>query len=270
MKKIILILSSAALLSFTAQSFAQTMNFSNLTQTDFEKISKEFSGNFMHHSVMGASSLGTVLGFELGLIAGLQKTPEIDAIVKRTSPDSGVSSLPHAGILGAVGVPFGLSGEIVMIPKISGGGGEYQYTSMGLKWTMNQSLLAVLPFNVALRGIYSNSKFNFTQAVSGVDAKVENSNSVTGLQLLVSPSLPIFEPYAGIGMLNAKNTLSVTGSAGTVFDSTYTSAQSAESTVGSTQYLVGANVRLLVMVLGLEISNAFGATTTTGKFSFAF
>jgi hypothetical protein len=250
--------------------FSQSVSFTNLTQSDFDKVSKEFSGNFMHHSVMGASSLGTIFGFELGLIGGMQKTPEIDALVKRADPSKGVSNLIHAGLLGVVGIPFGLSAELVMVPKLSGGGGEFQYTSMGLKWTMTDELLAVIPFNIALRGTMTNSTFSFKQTISGgIESTVENKNSITGLQLLVSPRLPIFEPYAGIGMMNAKNTLSVSGT-GTVFDSSFTTAQSADSSPSSTQYLVGANVRLLVMVLGLEVSSAFGATQTTGKFSFAF
>ena len=223
----------------------------------------------MHHSVQGASSLGKIFGFEFGLIGGQEACPKTNDIIKR-SGGTEVSNLYHAGLLGAVSVPFGLTAEAILIPKTSANSADFQMSSLALKWTMNQELLSFIPFNLALRGVYTTSKFSFTQVISGTDATVENTNTVTGLQILASPALPLIEPYAGIGFLNATNKLAVTGTSGTIFNSSFTTAQSSENSPKSTQFLLGVNANLLFVRLGLEYSNAFDATAYTAKLAFGF
>jgi hypothetical protein len=243
-------------------------SFTSLSEADFENISKELSGNFMHHSVQGASSLGKIFGFELGLVAGQQAVPKINEIVVR-SGGSEFKNLYHAGLLGVLSVPLGFTGEIVMVPKTTASDASVEMNSMALKWTANESL-AFLPINVALRYFMSTSKFSFKQTISSADATVENTGSVSGLQILVSPSLPLLEPYAGIGMVSGKNKLAVTGTVGNIFAGTFTSSQSAEKTVSSTQFLVGLHANLLLAKLGLEYSTAFGASAYTAKLAFGF
>ncbi len=248
---------------------AASPTLTNLTADDFEKVSKELSGNFMHHSVQGAASLGTIFGFEVGLVGGQESTPNMNAIVKAQS-GSDFPNLYHAGILGVVSIPFGITGEVMLTPKTTSNGSTFQETSLALKLSLNTELLKFLPFNLALRGISSNSQFSFQQVMSGANATVENKNSVAGLQILLSPSLPIVEPYIGIGFLNAKNTLSVTGSSTSIFAPAYTSNQSAENTLSTTQILAGITAKLLVFSVGAEYSNAFGASSYTGKLAFGF
>ncbi len=243
-------------------------SFTNLTQSNFEDISKELSANFMHHSVLGAAPLGKVFGFELGLVGGQSPCPEINTIVKN-SGGSDFPNLYHAGILGAVSVPFGITGEIVMLPKTSASDASFEMTSMAAKLTLDETLL-VLPFNLAFRGFYTTSKFSFTQTISSALATVQNEDKVQGFQMLVSPKLPLVEPYAGVGYVSAKNSLSVSGTAGNIFLPSFTSSQSAESTPTSTQFLLGINANLLFFHLGAEYSNAFGKNTYTGKLAFGF
>jgi hypothetical protein len=238
-----------------------------LTEADFENISKELSGNFMHHSVQGAATLGKIFGFEVGLLAGQQAVPKINSIVKANG-GSDFPTLYHAGLLGVLSVPLGFTGEFILIPKTTASDASVEMNSLAIKWTANESLV-FLPVNVALRYFMSTSKFSFKQTISASDATVENVGSVSGLQLLVSPGLPLVEPYAGFGILSGKNKLDVTGTTGSVFDTTYTTSQSAEKTVSSTQILLGVNVNLLVK-LGLEYSNAFGASAYTAKLGFGF
>lgn len=248
-------------------AFADSLSFTNLTQTDFENISKEMAGNFTHHSVQGAAPLGHIFGFELGLIGGQEGSPKIDDIVKR-SGGSGLSNLYHAGLLGVVSVPFGITGEVVVMPKLSSNNADLQMTSLALKLSLNSSLLTVLPFNLALRGIASSAKFSFQQDNGGTNIKVENETKVSGLQILASPSLPVVEPYAGVGFLSGKNTLSATG--GTIFDPSFTASQSSENTVNSTQVILGVTANLLAFHVGAEYSSAFGANSITGKLAFGF
>lgn len=255
---------------FFASSVYADVSFTNLTQSDFDKISKELSSNFTHNSVLGASSLGKLFGVQLALTAGYALSPEIDAIVQRASPGSSLTKLYNAAVIAAVSVPFGITAEAVITPKITASDLSYQATSLALKLTMNDELIPIIPFNMALRGIYSNNEFSFKQTISGLDSTVKDENKITGLQILLSPKLPIVEPYAGIGFLSAKNTLGVTGTTGNIFDTSYTTSQSADSSISTTQVLMGVDVRFLMMTAGLEYSKAFDASKYSAKFGFSF
>ena len=251
----------AAALLVPGFSKAAAPAFTSLSEQDFEDVSKEFSGNFMHHSVQGAGTLGSVFGFEFGLIGGQQASPKISDIAVR-SGGSSVPNLYHAGLLGVISVPLGITAEVVLLPKTSASDASFQTTSLALKYTMNPVL-----FNLAVRGFYSSSAFSFTQGV-GNTVTVEDTNKVTGLQLLISPKLPIVEPYAGIGYASATNSLTATG--GSIFLPGYTTSQSMEKTPTSTQILLGVTANLLFFHLGAEYSNAFGTSAYTGKLAFGF
>ncbi len=255
---------------FVAISFQAKADpsFTNLTASDFEKISKELSANFLHHSVQGAAPLGSLWGFEIGLLAGQTAVPNTSDIVKR-SGSGDFPNLYHAGLLGVLTAPFGITGEAALLPKTKMGDLEIEKTSLALKLSLNTELLQIIPFNLAFRGFMSNSKFNFKQNSGGVNGTIEDKNSSSGIQLLASPSLPFIEPYVGIGHVSAKNELSVSGT-GSIFDTSYTTGQKSDTSMSSTQYLLGVTAQLLVMNLGLEYSSAFGANTYTAKLAFGF
>lgn len=243
-------------------------SFTNITDSDFEKIAKEMSANFTHSSLMGASKLGTLFGFQVGIIGAQTSSSDTNTIVKRNA-GAELPNLYNAGLLAAVGLPFGISGEAVIIPTTSASGASISSTSFGLKMNFNE-FIPVLPVNLALRGIYSSAKFSFSQTISSANATVENKTNVSGLQLLVSPMLPFVEPYVGVGVLNGSNDLSVSGTASSIFDPSYTSSQSASKSVSSIQYLAGIEVNLLLLKLGAEYSQSFGTNRIGAKLSFGF
>lgn len=240
--------------------------FTNVTSGDFEEISKEMSGNFTHNSILGASKMGTIFGFQVGVTGAVTSSPKTNEIVKRNA-GAELPNLYSGGLLAAVGIPFGIAFEGVFFPETAMSGAKFSATSLGLKYNIN-GLIPVLPVNLALRGIYSTSKFTFDQTVSSVTSSVENKNTVTGLQLLFSPMIPFIEPYIGVGYLNGSNKLSVTG--GTVFDPSFSSAQSESKDISSTQLLAGVDLNLLLIKLGAEYSQAFGASRVGFKLSFGF
>jgi hypothetical protein len=255
--------SSAALVP--ASSFAQSASILNLSDTDFTDFSKEFSGNFMHHSVQGAAPLGNIFGFEVGLVGGQQASPILDRLSK-SAGGSGISNIYHAGLLGVVSIPLGITGEVMLLPKTKASDSEFNMTSLALKLSLNTELLKVIPFNLALRGVHSSSKFTFDQTIPSYgSASVEDQVDVSGLQILASPSLPVIEPYAGFGVLNSKNSLS--SSVGSVFAD---GSSSKSNTNSSTQVILGITANLLFLHVGAEYSNAFGASTYTGKLAFGF
>jgi hypothetical protein len=259
---------STAVLFLAGSVRAATPTFTNLTEDDFNNVTKEFSANMANTSVMGAESLGRLFGVELALVGGMTSSPKIKDIVAR-SGGSGMSDLYHAGLAAGVTVPFGITGEAVVLPKLSLSGADFQMYSLAAKISLNEDLIPIIPFNLAIRGFYSNSNFNFSQDAGGVTGTVKNKDTVTGLQLLASPRLPILEPYAGVGFLQADNKLDVDGT-GTVFDSSYTSGQSAEKKPTTTEFLLGVNAKLLLLSLGVEYAHAFDTDRYTAKIGFAF
>lgn len=233
----------------------------SLTEADMKTIAKGFGANFSHNSLMGASKLGEIFGFQLGLTAAQTEVPKIDDIASANGGE--LKSLFNAGLMGAVGIPFGISFEAVLIPEMKSDGAELSNTSLALKWNIND-VIPILPINLALRGFSSNAKFGFTQ--DGTN-DVKNETSVTGAQLLISPMIPLVEIYAGVGMINAKNKLSATSA---IFSGAYTAALSSDESVSGTQFLLGVEANLVLMKLGAEYSTAFGNSRTALKLSFGF
>ena len=236
-------------------------DFSNLDESDMKTLAKGFGANFAHNSMMGASKLGEVFGFQLGLTAAQTDVPKIDDLAAENGTK--LKSLFNAGLMGAVGIPFGISFEAVMIPEMKSDGAELSNTSLAVKWNIND-VIPILPVNLALRGFSSNAKFGFTQ--DGTN-DVENETSITGAQLLLSPMIPLVEIYVGVGMLNAKNKLSATT---TIFDGAYSASTSSDESVSGTQFLAGVEANLVLMKLGAEYSQAFGNSRIGLKLSFGF
>ena len=232
--------------------------FNSISDEDMETIAKGMGANFTHNSMMGASKLGTVFGFQVGVVAAQTAVPDINDIAKANGGE--LKNLYNAGMMGAVGIPFGISFEAVVMPKTKTDGAEAEATSLGLKWNIND-VIPVLPVNLALRGVHSTAEFSFEQS----GATVNNETTVSGVQLLFSPMIPVIEPYIGVGQLQAKNELGIT--TGTIFDS---GAAKDSKTVSSTQFLAGAEVNLLLLKLGAEYSQAFGNSRYGIKLSFGF
>ncbi len=265
---------TASLFIASSAAFGAGPGFTNLTQDDFDKVINELSANSTFHSVTGAGSLGSVFGVEVGLVGGLTNTPEINRLSKTVDASADVGRLPHASLLAAVSVPLGFTGELLVFPSVSVGDIKYQQFGGAIKWTATEAL--VLPFNLAARAFITKNEISFKQTLNNattgnvpVEVTVAQENSQTGLQLLVSPNLPVFEPYAGIGIVSAKGKVAMTGATtGTIFG--FTSAQNAESSPSSTQYLLGLNVNLLILNIGIEYSRAFGTDSYNAKFGFKF
>ena len=265
---------TASLFIASSAAFGAGPGFTNLTQDDFDKVINELSANSTFHSVTGAGSLGSVFGVEVGLVGGLTNTPEINRLSKTVDASADVGHLPHASLLAAVSVPLGFTGELLVFPSVSVGDIKYQQFGGAIKWTATEAL--VLPFNLAARAFITKNEISFKQTLNNattgnvpVEVTVAQENSQTGLQLLVSPNLPVFEPYAGIGIVSAKGKVAMTGATtGTIFG--FTSAQNAESSPSSTQYLLGLNVNLLILNIGIEYSRAFGTDSYNAKFGFKF
>lgn len=258
---------------------ASQPKFDNISVEDFDKIVKEFSANSMYTSVSPASSLGRLFGFELGVLGGLTSTPDINSIVQRTDPSINVSSLPHAALLGALTVPFGLTAEVVALPEVKFSSGSYQQFGAALKWTATDHVLTALPFSLAAKVYYTSTTLSFAQTINNsstgnvpVDVNVKFNDTVTGMQIFSSAKLFFIEPYLGLGYASATGKADITGStSATFFGSSFpANSQSATSSPKSSQIVLGTNLQFLVFVLGAEYVRAFGTNTYNGKLSLRF
>lgn len=250
----------AAMASSTAQ--AQSLAFQNLTDAQAKSIIEEFGANFMHTSVTGASSLGTIFGFQLGVVAGQTATPEIDQLVKSTDPASSSPNLYHGAILAMVSVPMGFTIEASYLPSL--GGDDFKFDNMGFaaKWTMTDTLLA-LPLDLALKAHYMKTGISFTQTSPSSEVNVDTTTS--GLQLIAGKSFAIVEPYVGIGMASVDGSFGVTGTS--IFQSMATSYSAKASGM---QWMLGADVNLLLVRLGVEMSNFLGNQRYSARVAFGF
>lgn len=246
-------------------AIAQGLEFSNLTQNDVDDIINDMSSANSHTSVSGASSLGALFGFEIGIVGGMAQTPNIDQLVKDAGVDDGASELPYGGLLARVGLTSLFVFEMVYFPEMDFDGTSYQSTSFAAQY----NFLSLPMLSFALKGYMTNTSAKYTQQVSGADVDVAIDNQITGVQLLVSAPLLVVEPYIGIGQVFANGTIDVTGSQ-TIFDTTLSSKDSLDSSPSSFQYFAGAEVNLLLFSIGAEVSHSFDSTRYGVKASFGF
>ncbi len=240
-------------------------SFQNLSDEDFKKVVQDLSANFTHTSVSGASALGDIWGFELGLVGGTTKTPELNKFAKEVEPSADLDQVPHGEIIGMLSIPFALTGEVGFIPKV--GSDEFKFNSIhgALKWTPSE-LFFDWPVSLAAKVQYSKVNATFKDTINTIPTTFDYDQSILGGSVIVSKNFAIVEPYAGFGYLQADGKMNVTGSP-TVFSGARTSASSKPS---SSMFMVGTEVKLLVVKLGVEYMNAFDTSRFTGKVSFYF
>ncbi len=97
---------------------AQNLKFDQINQNDMDSVAKEFSANFAHTTVSGASSLGALFGFQVGVIGGMTKSPNVDALVKRVDSTQTADKVYNAVISGQLTVPFGITAEASFFPAV--------------------------------------------------------------------------------------------------------------------------------------------------------
>ena len=260
------------------KAFAASLNFNNLSQSDFNNIAREFSANDNLNDVMPASSLGAVFGLELSVGAGLTKSPNTNASVQSSSPGTDASKLPHASILGAVSFPMGITGEFSLLPTEKLNGMKAQQFGGALKWTITDIFMQNLPLNIAVRGFITDSQYSFDNTINNsstsfqpVKTTLSYTGQVSGYHLLVSPKFPfkLIEPYVGYGMAFERGSIAMNGStAGVLFSDS--SSQSGSASDRSTELLVGINAKLAYFVIGAEYVRCFSTDTYSAKLGFRF
>ena len=260
---------------------AETFNLNNLDLGDFNALLNEFNANAQYSTVTPASSLGGLGGFELGVVGGMTKAPDTLALVKKNAPTTTLKDeLYHAGALARLGLPYGVTGELLYIPKITVSSAHLKRWGLGAQWTLTDSVLDELPLNIAVKGYYTKTTLDYSQNIQNsstanipVAATIALDSSLWGLMALASYKILVFEPYVGFGWSKAKGTLNVdaAGSA-TIFNTTVfaSGTKSYDSSPTSMQYFAGLDIRLAFFSLGAEYLRGFGKNSYNGRVSFRF
>ena len=259
----LMVIFTAQVLSFSAHG--NGFSFQNLSDQDFKKVVQDMSANFVHTSVSGASPLGDIFGFELGLVGGQTSTPELDRYAKEVDPSVSANNVPHAEIIGIITVPFAITAEIGLIPKVGQDDFKFSAYHLAAKWTPSE-LFFDLPVSTALKVQYSQVNVDIKDTINNIPTTFGYESSILGVSAIVSKNLAIFEPYLGFGYMMADGKMDVTGSP-TVFSG---ARMSASSEPASSMFMVGTEVKLLVVKLGVEYMNVFDTSRFTGKVSFYF
>lgn len=249
-----------ALILVAASNAEAQFNFNSLTQDDLDGANKEFSHNFLFTSVSGASSLGRLWGFEVGLTGGTSDADKISEIIKRTSPSSDFKDLYSVGLLGRISIPFGVTLEAGLLPKTKVQDAEISQVAAALRYTIIE-----LPVAVGLRAHYSKTDFSFAQTSGAFVGNIDYDSNVYGVQALVSQNFVMIEPYAGIGWAHGKGDLNASGSGS--IGSFGNAGSSKESSV---QFMGGVNLHLGFLNLGAEYSRAFETNRISGKLAIGF
>jgi len=264
-----------AFVFFATTAKAQDIRFDQITQSDLDLIAKELSANFAHTTVSGASSLGKIFGFQVGLMGAYTKTPEIDRFVKRVDSTQTVDRVYNAALIGQLTVPFGLTGEASFFPSVGSDKFKFSNLGLGVKWTITQELVE-LPVDIALKLNYTFTNLSFKQTINNsstgnvpVESTIDYKNSIFAYGAFVSKSFEIVEPYIGFCFLSSRADLGVSGT-GTIFDSSFTTAQSASSSPSGTLFTLGAEVSLAFFRLGAEYGSLFGTSRYVGKLAASF
>lgn len=261
MKNVFIALFVTAALTLFAQNANAQFNFNNISQSDLDAMNKEFSHNFLFSSISGASSLGSLWGFEVGVVGGMADGDKIAEVIRRTNSSSDFKDLYHASIMGRVSIPFGITAEAAFLPKFEQDGAEVSQMAGALKYSIID-----LPVAVGVRGHYSTTDFKFSQTQGAFTGTIDYDSSVYGLQAVVSQNFVMIEPYAAIGWVEGKGDLEASGT-GTPFNF---GGQRGSAKSSSMHLVGGLNLHLGFFNLGAEYSRAFDTNRVSGKLSFGF
>lgn len=257
MKKLIVICS--VLLCF--QLKAEAPQLTNMTSANVQGVLNDLASNLVPTNVSGASNIGDIFGFRLGVIAGITDAPEIGNLTSNS-----VDKLPMAGAYLKVGIPLGLSFDVTVLP-LDLGDFTYSYFSAGVQWTFSD--LLKLPFSLQARFNVTSAEMSWTVTDSSSTSNVSYNHSSKSVALVVGKKLLIVEPYAGIGYVIGDNDLTAVGTA-TIFDTTVTTSDREGVSTNDMYYFAGVDIDLYVLQLAAEYGKQLGNSRISARVTIGF
>ncbi len=264
----VLVLALAFGLVVPSARAGNTPTLSNLTQADADSVAKNFGNAIIFRSVEPPSSNGKIWGLGIGVGVDSTGASDINRILIAHGASGNVGSLPAGDIILTLQAPLGISGELGFLPRVSVGGFSARRSAFNLKWTFTDILLRDnTPFDAALRLGFGQNVFQYGQTTSGYSDTVKFDSKSFRMELAMSRKFLVFEPYLGLGLLHTSSTLSNTASV-TLFN--FTSSNSYDYAKSSFLFNLGAEIRLLILTLGVQAEWAFSETTGSVKLGLKF
>lgn len=247
------------------------IRLNNLTIAEFENVFKEFSTNFLHSPVSGASSLGKEWGVEFGLVGGLTQTSYTNNIVRRLDSGNDLSWMYNFYFTGALTWQYGLTADVAFMPKVDMGSYNYTNYAFGLKWTATESVLQNLPVALAVRAHMSHAQMIFPLLVQLNTVKTNGTfnSDMTELAVQASRKFGPVEGYIGGGWLQAAGDLGTDGF-GTIYSPLFTTSQKASTTQSDFEWLIGASYPVSSMTFSTEVDYVFATFRVNVKFGYTF
>ncbi len=260
---VFLLLLPLYVLFFTFEVRAAQPTFSNLLQDQLDGLYKDLGTIMYPTTVSGASSLGKIFGFEVGVLAGAGNSPHVDAL----TPDK-VDKLPKAGLMGIVTAPFGLGVEASVLP-VKVNGFEYDYKAIGGRWTVNEVFSAIPIIDLKLKLDFTSADLKWHQNIGTIPVEVNYKNTSVAYSVTVGKKILFIEPYAGLGRIHGKSSLTSTGTV-SIFNTSVPVSAREDVAHSTTYYFFGADFHLLLLHLGVEMANVYDNRVVVGKLSFGF
>lgn len=242
---------------------AAAPNFNNLSEGQINGVLKDFASSMYPTTVSGASSLGKLFGFELGVEVGAAESPNVDALTTEK-----VDKFPKAAFMGIVSVPFGLGAEVAILP-VKVGDFEYNYYSVGARWTITDAFSFIPFFDLKLRAQVSNGEMKFKDQIAGVPTDVTFDHKSFAYNLTIGKKILFIEPYLGFGHISGKNSLTSSGTV-SIFNVSVPVTAHQDVKLSDNYYYLGAQLHLFILNLGLEWAKVYDNKVITGKLSFGF
>jgi hypothetical protein len=227
---------SAAMLCAPAFAGDDLEDLRNLTQSEFGRLSKDFTAAASYKGVSPAEPLG-ITGFDIGVEVSATKMEHGD-IWKKAGSDNSTVAMPKVHI--HKGLPFNIDvgAFLSMAPgtDIKLAGAEIKYALIG--------------GNVALPAVSIRAA---ATKLFGVDELDLNTRS---LELTVSKGFLNFTPYAGVGKVWGTLTPNVGGLR--------------KETPDANKVFAGLNLNLGLANLAAEVDDTGGNRTVSAKLGFRF
>lgn len=250
----------------TTSLFAAGPQFENLSQSNVDDLTREFSGNFAHTGVSAPETSG-LWGVEIGVIGGQSASPDLKDVVEDSGGDgSKFKNLYHAGAMARAHFPFDLFAELTVLPEQEISDAKIKNMSYEVGW--NAGGFFGLPLDLAVGLNFSNSEMSFTQDPTTnvtTESKIKLTSSTRVLWVGVSKTFLFFTPYFKVGSASSDSTLKASTSvfanpAKTKMDSTNSGAYMA----------LGANLQFAFFKFGVEGTQVMDVKKATAKISFDF
>lgn len=237
----------------------------SITQDELDGITDDISGLFLYSTGSHGNTIASGWSGELGVMGGVGQVPEFEKIVGETEDGSIPLAFPTGYFILGISAPSGLTVDFNWRPDIlqlENVGSEYY--GAGLRWSILQNHGKGL--NIEPSAYWSQAENFFTQELGSVESEVTMDRTTLGAGVTVGYELSWFRPYVYAGYAQTDLEIEATNSA-SVFDSSLTNGDTAESERESSVLRAGFNLGFGAGNAGFEVQSAFNTTRVMFKFA---